>query len=148
MILNGKLKSIGRQVIKYTFFLVAVMAWMIVLGPKETLTAEEQSYVQEFIAQVDSEPAAPTQVASETVVPTMTEGTPSDLKYGIVLEDSVNIRKGPGVDFPAVMQLFKGNEVQLVEELVGGWWKVSINGTQLYIKSEFVSVKTMTGSNQ
>lgn len=117
------------------------MAWMIVLGPKETLTAEEQLYLTEFTAQLDAPSAAPVQVASETPIV-------SDIQYGIILEDSVNVRTGPGVDFPAVRQLFKGNEVEIVNELVGGWTKISFEGTQFYVSSDFIALRTMTGANQ
>ncbi len=138
---NHTLKIVGRRTLKYVFFLVAVMAWMIVLGPKETLTAEEQLYLTEFTAQLDAPSAAPVQVASETPVV-------SDTQYGVILEDSVNLRTGPGVDFPAVGQLFKGNQVTIVNQLVGGWTKIAFEGTQYYISSEFITLRTMTGANQ
>lgn len=117
------------------------MAWMIVLGPKETLTAEEQLYLTEFTAQLEAQPADPVQVASETPIA-------SDVQYGIVMEDNVNVRTGPGVDFPAALQLFKGDEVQIVSELVGGWTKIRINEVNYYMSSEFITIRTMTGSNQ
>lgn len=153
--LKQRLKTVGAHTAKYLIFLVAVMAWMIILGPKETLTAQEQLYVQEFIAQAEAEPAVPQQVVSETPItpaaPSVpnTSDTPSDASpaYGIIIEDSVNVRTGPGLDYRAVMHLFKGNEVQLVQEVPGGWWKISINGSLYYIKSEFVTPKTLTGAN-
>lgn len=160
--LKQKLKFVGAHTLKYLIFLVAVMAWMIVLGPKETLTAEEQLYVQEFTAQAEAEPAVPTQVVSETPVVPVTPTAPSTapavtgnaaapsdsaVTYGIILEDSVNVRSGPGLDYRAVMHLFKGNEVTLVQEMPGGWWKIAVNGSLYYIKSEFVTPKTMTGAN-
>lgn len=139
--MNGKLKIVGQRTLKYIVFLAVVMAWMIVLGPKETLTAEEQMYVQEFIAELESQPAQPTQVASETPIASSTQ-------YGVIIEDNVNVRQGPGLDFTAVRQLFKGDEVELVSEIVGGWWKINLEGAFYYVKSDFVSVNTLTGFNQ
>lgn len=139
--MNGKLKIVGQRTLKYIVFLAVVMAWMIVLGPKETLTAEEQKYVQEFIAELEPQPAQPTQVASETPIASSTQ-------YGVIIEDNVNVRQGPGLDFTAVGQLFKGDEVELVSEIVGGWWKITLDGAFYYVKSDFVSVNTLTGFNQ
>lgn len=139
--MNGKLKIVGQRTLKYIVFLAVVMAWMIVLGPKETLTAEEQKYVQEFIAELEPQPAQPTQVASETPIASSTQ-------YGVIIEDNVNVRQGPGLDFTAVGQLFKGDEVELVSEIVGGWWKINLEGAFYYVKSDFVSVNTLTGFNQ
>lgn len=148
--MNNKIKTIGKHTLKYIVFLVAVMAWMILLGPKDTLTANEELYVQEFIAQLESEPKAPTQLASEVPPTQITPDAPvsSNIKYGIINENSVNVRTGPGTDYPIARQLFQGNEVELVEEMDGGWWKISLEDSLFYVKNDFVNVQTLSGFNQ
>lgn len=155
--INDKVKTIGKHTLKYIIFLVAVMAWMIILGPKETLTANEEQYVQEFIAQLDSEPVTANELASE-VTPTQTTSNTSTVsdnnpvqsntKYGIINENSVNVRTGPGLDYPAVRQLFQGDEVELVEEVAGSWWKIAIQESLYYVKNDYVNVQSLTGLNQ
>lgn len=148
--MNNKIKTIGKHTLKYIVFLVAVMAWMILLGPKDTLTANEELYVQEFIAQLESEPKEPTQLASEVPPAQITPDSPvsSNIKYGIINENSVNVRTGPGLDYPIARQLFQGDEVELVEEVVGGWWKISNEESLFYVKNDFVNVQTLSGFNQ
>lgn len=166
--MSNKIKTIGKHTLKYIVFLVAVMAWMIVLGPKDTLTANEELYVQEFIAELESESiedsqlveesstqteAPPTKVASE-VSPNQGDSevsatqVASNIKYGIINENSVRVRTGPGIDSEIARLLFQGNEVELVEEMDGGWWKIILDGTFFYVKNDFVDVQTLTGFNQ
>lgn len=166
--MSNKIKTIGKHTLKYIVFLVAVMAWMILLGPKDTLTANEELYVQEFIAELESEPikdnqlveesstqteAPPTQVASEdSPTQTASEVSPtqvaSNIKSGIINENSVRVRTGPGIDYEIARLLFQGNEVELVEEMDGGWWKIILNDSFFYVKSDYVNVQTLSGFNQ
>lgn len=136
--LTAKLKHLGLRSLKYIFFLTAILAWMIVLGPKEKLTAEEQIYLQDFVAQTELETAPPAQVAAEIPIA-------SGNQYGIVLDDGLKVRTGPGIEYPAVMMLYRNDEVQLLEKTASGWWKVLINGTEYYVKSEFIAPRTITG---
>jgi hypothetical protein len=38
--------------------------------------------------------------------------------------------------------------VELIEEMDGGWWKISIEESFFYVKSDFVNVQTLSGFNQ
>lgn len=136
--LTDKLKRIGLKSLKYIFFLTAVMTWMIVLGPKESLSAQEQIDLQTFVAQTEMESSPNAQVATEVPMS-------SGIQYGIVLEDGLNVRSGPGTEYPSVMMLYQNTEVQLVEELPGGWWKILVDATNYYVKSEFIALRTITG---
>lgn len=149
--INDKVKTIGKHTLKYVVFLVAVMAWMIILGPKETLTAGEQVYVQEFIAQLDSEAETSNEVAFEGTptkntsnTSTVSENNPAqtNMRYGIINENSVNVRTGPSTDYPALQQLFQGDQVELVEEVDGGWWKIVIQESFYFVKNDYVSVQS------
>lgn len=161
--MSNKIKTIGKHTLKYIVFLVAVIAWMIVLGPKDTLTANEELYVQDFIAELESDPIKDNQFGEESSTKTdvASEGSPnqgdsegspnqvaSNIKYGIINENSVNVRTGPGLDYPIARQLFQGDEVELIEEMDGGWWKISIEESFFYVKSDFVNVQTLSGFNQ
>lgn len=161
--MSNKIKTIGKHTLKYIVFLVAVIAWMIVLGPKDTLTANEELYVQDFIAELESDPIKDNQFGEESSTKTdvASEGSPnqgdsegspnqvaSNKKYGIINENSVRLRTGPGTDFTIVGHLFQGNKVELIEEMDGGWWKISIEESFFYVKSDFVNVQTLSGFNQ
>lgn len=136
--LTAKLKHLGVRSLKYIFFLTAVLAWMIVLGPKETLSAEEQIYLNEFVAQTEIENSSQSQVAADVPLA-------SGNQFGIVLDDGLKVRTGPGVEYPAIMMLYRNDEVQLLEQTAGGWWKILINGSEYYVKSEYVAPRTITG---
>lgn len=136
--LTDKLKRIGLKSLKYIFFLTAVMTWMIVLGPKEGLSAQEQIYLQDFVAQTEMESSPNAQVAAEVPIS-------SGIQYGIVLEDGLNVRSGPGTEYPSVMMLYQDSEVQLVEQVPGGWWKILVDTNNYYVKSEYIALRTITG---
>ncbi len=136
--LTAKLKRLGLRSLKYIFFLTAVMAWMILLAPKENLSLAEQAYLQEFVATADSETSSQSQVATEIPIA-------SGIEYGIVLEDGLYVRTGPGTEYPAIRMLHINNEVQLVEEIPTGWWKILIDGIGGYVKSDFIAPRAITG---
>lgn len=137
--LTDRMKHLGLRSLKYLFFLTAVMTWMIVLGPKETLTVDEQVYLQDFVAQAEQEVAPPqSQVAADVPVA-------SGIQYGIVLEDGLKVRSGPGTEYAAIMMLYRNNEVQLLELDPTGWWKILINGSEYYVKSEYIAQRSITG---
>lgn len=114
------------------------MAWMILLAPKENLSAAEQVYLQEFVAQTEQESGPQSQIATEIPIS-------SGIQYGVVLEDGLYVRTGPGIEFPAVRMLYVNNEVQLVEQIPTGWWKIKVDGNEYYVKSEFIAPRTITG---
>ena len=136
--MTEKMKSLGARSLKYLFFLTAVLAWMIVLGPKEKLTANEQIFLQDFAAQSQMEGASSAQVASDGQLA-------SGNQYGIVLENGLKARSGPGIEYPAILMLYQNNEVRLIELTSGGWWKIQFNGAEYYVKSEFIAPRNTTG---
>lgn len=150
------------RILKYMIFLVAVLAFMVFMGHKETLSPEETLVIAEFENFSEQEQTTPPVIASEipptpplpaTTTPpviTQTPQTPTttptpfvpSLPNGTVIEDSVNVRSGPGLDFPVVTQLYMDDQVFL-GELVNEWYQLTIEGRKLYINAEFV-IKTPT----
>lgn len=142
------------RILKYMIFLVSVLAFMVFLGHKETLTVDETLAIAEFEKQEILLQQAPIAAASENPLPGNTSGTPSvdgttpphtetvltrTIPNGTVLEDSVNVRSGPGLDFPVVTQLYKGDQV-IVGENINGWYELQLNGRRFFVSAEWVSV--------
>ena len=146
------------RILKYMIFLVAVMAFMVFFGHKETLSPEETLAITEFehqsafrsqtpVAGEEPVPGPPTTVtttgtttATRTTSPTRTasflnQTTPN----GTVLEDAVNVRSGPGLDFPVVTQLYRGDQ-DVLGSNVNGWYELHLQGRKYYISSEWVTL--------
>ena len=146
------------RALKYLAFLLAVFAFMVFFGHQEKLDPTESIAITEFEARVAQENAQPIAVVSEnlktpgvtqptnvtvpsttaaatvTTPPAMT-GIPT-IANGEILEDSVNIRSGPGLDFPVVTQLYRWDKVILGEQS-NGWFELYIDGHKYYVSSDF-----------
>lgn len=146
------------RILKYMIFLVAVMAFMVFFGHKETLSPEETLAITEFenqaafrpqtpVAGEDPIPGAPTTLpttgAAATTGSTLPAQTDSFLNRttpnGSILEDSVNVRSGPGLDFPVVTQLYKGDPV-ILGRTINGWYELLLQGRKYYISTEWVTL--------
>ena len=141
------------RALKYLTFLVAIFAFMVFFGHKDTLAPDESSAITQFETQVAIEQAQPVEVVSKTpgapsitepsTVPTtstplpLTSTTIPTIVNGEILEDSVNVRSGPGLDFPVVTQLYRWDQVVLGEQ-VDGWFELFMDGHKYYVSSEFV----------
>lgn len=141
------------KILKYMIFLVAVLSFMVFFGHKETLSPEESLAITEFedltaqnsttpVAAADPTPGAgsTTSAGSQPQTSPATDTTPLYLKTtpnGTVLEDSVNVRSGPGLDFPVVTQLYKGDQVILGNNF-NGWYELNLDGRKYYISADFV----------
>ncbi len=60
--------------------------------------------------------------------------------------DGLNVRQAPNTDSPVMTQILKGEELEYVETLEGGWIKVSIDGEDAYVSEEFVEVTDSLGT--
>lgn len=141
------------RILKYMIFLVAVLAFMVFLGHKETLSPEETTAIVDFQNMVAREQTTPVAAASESpVIGQISTAPPSatsssepiafldrTIPNGTVLEDSVNVRSAPGLDFPVVTQLYKGDRV-IIGENVNGWYELLLDGRKYYISADFVSL--------
>lgn len=145
------------RALKYLAFLVAVFAFMAFARFQETLTPNESMALEQFNKKVAIEESAQA-VASE--VPTPGPVTPSTtpavaqpdappepaddepLPNGYVLEDVVNVRRGPGLDYPVITQLYKWDEVVL-GELVNDWYEIFIDGEKLYISADYAALNPL-----
>lgn len=145
------------RALKYLAFFLAVFAFMVFFGHQEKLDPTETLAITEFEAKVALDNSSPVAVASETpVTPILTQpGTvtvpsttpqPSSVPAGPVtvptvangeiLEDSVNVRSGPGLDFPVVTQLYRWDKVILGQQN-NGWFELYIDGHKYYVNAEF-----------
>lgn len=139
------------RILKYMIFLVTILAFMVFLGHKEALSPEETLAIAEFQNQADSISTTPFAAASETPgtgqTPSSTTTSskePSTLveqtiPNGTVLEDSLNVRSGPGFEYPVVTQLYKGDAV-IIGENHDGWLELLLNGRVFYVSAEFISL--------
>lgn len=143
------------RALKYLAFFLAVFSFMVFFGHQETLNANEALAISEFEARSAQEAAQPVQVASETPAPPLTfvstqPATPTSTGTsatgaipstynGQILEDSVNVRSGPGLDYPVVTQLYKWDPV-ILGSLANGWFELYIDGHKYYISAEFAAL--------
>jgi uncharacterized protein YgiM (DUF1202 family) len=49
----------------------------------------------------------------------------------------VNVRTGPGVKFDVMGQLYKNEKVEIFD-VIGGWAKISFEGVEAYVSSEYL----------
>lgn len=140
------------RALKYLAFLLAVFAFMVFFGHQEKLDAAEAIAITEFEARVAQEDAQPLAVVSENLktptatqpstVPVPSTTTPATgtavptVVNGEILEDSVNVRSGPGLDFPVVTQLYRWDKVILGQQK-NGWFELYIDGHKYYVSSDF-----------
>ncbi len=60
---------------------------------------------------------------------------------GLTKDDpTLNVRSGPGTEYPVVRQLGNGNEVDVVEEYANGWAKLNIVGATGYVNARYLSI--------
>lgn len=145
------------RALRYLAFLVAVFAFMAFASFQENLTPDEALALDQFNKLVEREERAQA-VASEvptpgTVVPSTTPvatepATPVEVieekprPNGYILEDNVNVRRGPGLDYPVVTQLYKWDEAVL-GELLNGWYEIFIDGETLYVSDDFAALNPL-----
>ena len=145
--------------LKYLAFLVGVFAFMAFASFQETLTPDETLALSQFEKQVANEQRTEA-VASEAPTPgapspsTTTPGLtlpvePSvplqpeaPLPNGYILEDNVNIRTGPGLDYPVVLMLYKWDDAVL-GNLENGWYEIFIDGEKLFISADFAALNPL-----
>jgi len=58
---------------------------------------------------------------------------------GSITGDMVNMRTGPGLSYPRIKYLYKGNPVTVNSE-ANGWISVSHNGQEGYVYSDYVAI--------
>lgn len=136
--------------LKYMIFLVAILASMVFLGHEETLTPEETSLIAEFQNPAANKSNTSMAVALETENagqnPTSTTTASSQpvslldqtIPNGTVLEDLLRVRSGPGLDYPVITHLYKGDAV-IIGKNLNGWYELLLDGRILYISADYVS---------
>ncbi|WP_110954270.1 SH3 domain-containing protein [Anaerosinus massiliensis] len=87
------------------------------------------------------EPIIPEEViVTETVEPTAGTNMSVNGRTGTLTGNSVNVRTGPGTDYPSITKVNKGTVVT-VREQAFGWYKVVLSdGTTGWLASWFVSL--------
>lgn len=62
--------------------------------------------------------------------------------YGTVnVSKLLNVRSGPGLNYPVIRTLSRGNEVDVMEKHPNGWLKVNIVGTYGYVSGNYIKIK-------
>ena len=64
---------------------------------------------------------------------------------GTVTGNKVNLRTGPGTQYSRIAYLYKGDPVAVTGSK-NGWYTVRSNGTEGYVHSDYVQVRTAGGS--
>lgn len=63
---------------------------------------------------------------------------PYKAAYGLVTSNSLNIRKGAGLNHEVIGTLRHGERVRLANK-VGDWWSINIGGQDGFISSQYIS---------
>lgn len=150
-----------KRVLTYIGFFALVFSFMVFFGHKEKLAATEMAKVEQFEARLQNN--APIALASSEETPVEVTPTEEPVHFpttdevivessnpvstlpqapanGEVLEDSVNVRSGPGLDYPVVRQMYRWDQVTLGES-INGWVEIFIDGQKFYISQDFVQFK-------
>ena len=69
----------------------------------------------------------------------------ADGQAGTVTGNLVNMRRGPGTQYARVQYLNKGDTVTVTDQN-GSWYAVTVNGTDGYVYSNYVSVSAAAGT--
>ena len=75
----------------------------------------------------------------------MTEGTEPDEEQDaeatrtMYLQDTVNVRSGPGTEFPREGRLARNTEVTVIGEPENGWQKIIYGETEAYVSAEYLA---------
>ena len=114
---------------------IVLLIIMIVRRGEVPMTAEEDTNIQP--AESVEAAMSPSPTPSPTPVPE--EPTPEEeQKQLATINDSVNIRSGPGTDTQVVGSRTPGDEVEVLEKLDSGWTKIRYNGGEAYIYTEYL----------
>lgn len=130
----SRIKLVGKKALIYTLFLGGVLSWNVFGAAQDRLTEKETAFVETFQAQVQVQE----QIALDGNIGT-------GAQYGIVLEDNLNVRSGPGIDYPVAGMLFRNDRIQLLEKTAEGWWKIQFNDRISYVNAEFIAPTSYSG---
>lgn len=130
----SRLKHVDKKALIYTLFLGGVLSWNVFGAAQDRLTEEETVFLESFQAQVQVQE----QIAMDGDIGT-------GVQYGVVLEDNLNVRTGPGTDFPVAGMLYRNDEIRLLEETPQGWWKIEYNGRLSFVSAEFIAPTSYSG---
>ena len=89
-----------------------------------------------------TEPATPlpTSEPTENVTPEQTEtSTPEPQVEKMVATEKVNVREQPNTDCNVLGKLTGGDSISVYETMSDGWSRVDYNGTEGYVKTEFLT---------
>lgn len=96
------------------------------------------AYVKSEFVKVEETQSSATETDKDNKVnETKQEQKPGETKKGKVTE-SVRIRKTPSLDGTVVGLLNKGSEIEIIEQVEGGWTKIKRSNSEAYVKSDYV----------
>jgi len=103
-----------------------------------------------IIAQAQSTPtSAPTSTATWTPEPTSKPVTPTATPLPVprfTANQTVNVRAGPGTNYPVVGQLSTGQAYDITGmNPEGGWWQFTYNGQPAWVSGELVQAFDLSG---
>lgn len=79
--------------------------------------------------------------ASGSVSKEMTENSSSENKEVVYVKETVNIRESMSQDSKKVGVAYAGDKFTKIMDYAEGWTKIDYNGTQAYIKTEFLETR-------
>ena len=109
--------------------------------PNDAVTATEApGATSEPIVEATSEPTdEPEEIIDEEDDEDIESFDETSHKGVMYATDNVNIRSNPNTGAASYGKLSAGQSIDVIEELDNGWTKVSYNGKEAYIKSEYLS---------
>ena len=97
-----------------------------------------EAYIKSDFVKVEGAQSSATETDKDNKVnETKQEQNPGETKKGKVTE-SVRIRKTPSLDSKAIGLLNKGAEIEIIEQVEGGWTKIKRSNSEAYVKSDYV----------
>lgn len=123
--------------------------WWVIKLPTSLVGAGQGWVSADFVDAADAEnvPVVPTPPLEEIIIPTPQPGVPSAEAL-----DAINVRSGPGTDYPAYGVAPEGMMFEVVGKSEdGGWWVVKIPtqyvGTgQGWVSDDFVKTRDVGGA--
>jgi len=127
---------------------ILILTFLLAIRPEDAVNSTSMDsqgvIVQEGITEDTTDSDAEETTVSEDVEQEVSQdslnnkmATSSEVTM-LRAKDSVNVRSQESADGEKLGTLSKGEEVELVEELASGWTKIKYNGTEAYIKSEYL----------
>ena len=126
---------IARIVFAILCIVIGVLIWLGINALTNSFgdTTPPQTEIQETTTEL------PTEVETETIEETEPETEAVEVIYYAKTTASVRMRKEPNTNCEVILSVPAKTKTDLIEE-VDGWYKVSYNGREGYIRADYIEI--------